>query len=104
MKKPGDDPARRAFGKALRLLALSYPVSGVALLVAAYFQSVGQARQALLLTLGGILLIKLPVLLLASHWAGLNGIWASEALSELLLCALALLLLKNSQRVPHPNP
>ena len=89
---------------ALRLLALSYPVSGVALLVAAYFQSVGQARQALLLTLGGILLIKLPVLLLASHWAGLNGIWASEALSELLLCALALLLLKNSQRVPHPNP
>jgi len=76
--------------------------AGGALLVAAYFQSVGQARQALLLTLGGILLIKLPVLFLASHWAGLNGIWASEALSELLLCALALLL-RNFQRGAHPN-
>jgi len=82
---------------ALRFLALSYPLSGVALLVAAYFQSVGRAREALLLTLGGILLVKLPVLLLASHMFALNGIWASEAVSELLLCAVALFMLRNYQ-------
>lgn len=80
---------------ALRLLALAYPVAGVALLVAACFQALGRPRQALLLTLGGALFVKVPVLLLASRWWGLNGIWAAEALSELILCGVALLLLRN---------
>ncbi len=82
---------------ALRLLALSYPLSGVAIVVAAYFQSVGKARNALLLVLGGILLVKLPVLLLASKLFALNGIWASEAVSELILCVVSLLMLRNEQ-------
>lgn len=79
---------------ALQLLALSYPLSGVAVLVAAYFQSVGRARAALLLTLGGALLVKIPVLLLAARLWGTNGIWAAEALSESILCAAALWLLR----------
>jgi len=82
---------------ALRFLALSYPLSGAALVVAAYFQSVGKARNAMLLVLGGMLLVKLPVLLLASNLFALNGIWASEAVSELILCAVSLLILKNEQ-------
>ena len=83
---------------ALRLLALSYPLSGVAILMAAYFQSVGKAQDALWLTLGGILLVKLPVLLLAARLFALNGIWASEAVSELILCIVSLMMLKHFQR------
>jgi putative MATE family efflux protein len=87
---------------ALRLLALSYPLSGVAILVAAYFQSLGLPRNALLLTLGGALLVKVPVLLLAARLWGLNGIWLAEAVSELILCAVALALLQASQpSSPH---
>lgn len=86
---------------ALRLLALSYPFGGVALMVAAYFQSIGKPREAFVLTLGGILLVKLPVLLLASKLFGLNGIWASEAVSELILCTVALLMLR---RYLHTMP
>ena len=52
---------------------------GVAVMVAAYFQSLGKAKDALLLTLGGMLLVKLPVLLLGARLFGLDGIWASEA-------------------------
>lgn len=81
---------------ALRLLALAYPFSGMALIVAAYFQSIGKARQVLFLTLGGIFLVKLPVLLLASNLFGLNGIWGAEAVSELILCMGALLMLKQN--------
>jgi putative MATE family efflux protein len=83
---------------ALRWLALAYPLGGVAILVAAYFQSVGEAKQALAITLGGMLLIKAPVLLLASRMFGLTGIWAAEALSELILSAGALALLRSFQR------
>lgn len=81
---------------ALRLLALSYPLTGVAMVTAASFQSVGRAREALLLTLGGILLVKLPALLLASRLFSLTGIWASEVVSELILCIVSFLLLKNA--------
>lgn len=82
---------------ALRLLSLSYPLSGVAIVVAAYFQSVGRAKEALFLALGGILLVKLPVLLLTSRLFALNGIWASEVVSELILCVVSLMMLKDYQ-------
>jgi len=78
---------------ALRLLSLAYPVSGVWILSAAYFQSTGEAREALALTLGGILLVKLPVLFLASALFAVKGIWASEAASELLLASVSLVML-----------
>ncbi len=82
---------------ALRLLALACPLGGISVMVAAYFQAVGRAREALVLTLGGIILVKLPVLLLSSSLFSLTGIWISEAVSELILCAVALLLLRNYQ-------
>lgn len=87
---------------ALQLLSLSYPVSGISLIIAAYFQSVGKAKEALAITLGGILLVKLPVLLLASRLFSLNGIWVSEAVSELLLGILAMLLLVDAQKKMTP--
>lgn len=82
---------------ALRLLALSYPLTGISLITAASFQSVGRAKEALLLTLGGIILVKMPVLLLASRLFSLTGIWISEAGSELVLCIVSLMMLKNFQ-------
>jgi Na+-driven multidrug efflux pump len=82
---------------ALRLLALTCPLGGISVMVAAYFQSVGRAREALIITLGGILLVKLPVLLLSSNLFSLTGIWISEAVSEVILCVVALLMLRSYQ-------
>lgn len=82
---------------ALRLMAFACPLGGVSLLVAAYFQSIGRARDALIITLGGIILVKLPVLLLASSLFSLTGIWASEAVSEIILCIISLLMLRSYQ-------
>ena len=82
---------------ALRLLALAYPLTGVAMVTAASFQSVGRVKEALLLTFGGIILVKLPVLLLAARLFSLTGIWASEAISELILCIIAFIMLKRFQ-------
>ena len=82
---------------ALRILSFACPLGGVSVMVAAYFQSTGKAREALMIALGGILLVKLPVLLLASKLFALNGIWASEAFSEFILCVVALMMLRNYQ-------
>ncbi|HML20330.1 MAG TPA: MATE family efflux transporter [Aggregatilinea sp.] len=85
---------------ALRLMAFACPLGGVSVMIAAYFQSIGQAREALLLTLGGIILVKLPVLLLASRLFSLTGIWASAAVSEFILGVVAFLMLRAYQRRP----
>lgn len=82
---------------ALRWMALAFPLGGISVLVAASFQSVGKAKEALLITLGGILFVKLPVLLLASRIYSLTGIWVSEAVSELVLCVIALGMLRRFQ-------
>jgi Na+-driven multidrug efflux pump len=81
----------------LRLLALAYPLVGVSMITAASFQSVGRAKDALLLTLGSIILVKLPVLLLGARMFSLRGIWAAEASSELILCIVSCILLKHFQ-------
>lgn len=83
---------------ALRLLALACPLGGMSVLVAAYFQAIGRAKEALLLTLGGIILVKLPVLWLASSLFSLTGIWSAEAVSESMLCIISLLLLRRYQQ------
>lgn len=82
---------------ALILMSLAFPLGGISVLVAAYFQALGNAKGALLITLGGILLIKLPVLLLAAQFFSLTGIWLSEAISEAFLCGIALIMLRNYQ-------
>jgi putative MATE family efflux protein len=84
---------------ALRLMSFACPLVGGSMMVAAYFQSAGRAREALMITLGGIILVKLPVLLLAARFFSLTGIWVSEAVSELILCGVALLLLRHFHRV-----
>ncbi len=82
---------------AMRIMAFACPLAGISVMVAAYFQSTGRAKDALIITLGGIILVKLPVLLLASHLFSLKGIWASEAISEFILCAISLWMLRSYQ-------
>jgi Na+-driven multidrug efflux pump len=88
---------------ALRLMALASPMGGISIMVAAYFQSAGRAKEALMITLGGIILVKLPVLLLSSSLFSLTGIWISEAVSEAILGVIALRMLWNYQRNISPN-
>lgn len=88
---------------ALRLMALASPMGGISIMVAAYFQSAGRAKEALMITLGGIILVKLPVLLLSSTLFSLTGIWISEAVSEAILGVIALRMLWNYQRNISPN-
>jgi len=78
-------------------MSLACPLSSISVMVAAYFQAVGRAKEAVLITLGGIILVKLPVLLLASSLFSLTGIWAAGAVSECILCIISFLMLRRYQ-------
>lgn len=79
--------------EALRVIALSYPLAGVAALIATYFQANGRARPSLVISLGSVLGVQLPVLLLLSL-AGTPWLWTGFPLAALLSAAGAVAVLR----------
>lgn len=89
-----DDPAVRgpATG-ALRVLALAYPLSGIAILVSAYFQAIGRALPSYAISTGSIVVVRVPVLLVFSLF-GVGWLWISFPVAELVAAAAALAILR----------
>lgn len=80
---------------ALRILAVGLACAGVPPLVSAYFQAVGGPMPSYLISIGALLVLKIPAVL-AFSTAGTTGVWTGLALGELLSAAAALALLRRS--------
>jgi putative efflux protein, MATE family len=87
---------------ALGVLALALPIGGVSMVAAAYFQSIGRAGNALIITLGGILVVRLPLLFALSELFGLLGIWGAWPASEAVLCAVSAAMLRRMRSPSAP--
>ncbi|MGN6239328.1 MAG: MATE family efflux transporter [Cellulosimicrobium cellulans] len=77
---------------ALRVLAVGVAVAGIAPLVSAYFQALGRARPSYLVSVGTLVAIKLPLVLLLGP-TGPTGTWAALAAGEVLAAVAALVVL-----------
>lgn len=98
-----NDPHTAATAReALRVIALGLTVSGIAPLTAAYFQAVGRPAPAYLVSIGTLLLIKVP-LIAALGRLGTGGVWAALAAGEVGTAAVALVLLRRL-RFTAPDP
>ncbi|OKJ72795.1 MATE family efflux transporter [Streptomyces sp. CB02460] len=95
-----DPAAVTTAGRALRVIALGLTVAGIGPLVAAYSQSLGRPAPAYLMSIGTLLLVKVP-LIVALGRLGTGGVWAGLATGELATAAVALVLLR---RLSPPNP
>ncbi len=91
-----DDPAVLATAvPALRIIAVGFAVAGVAPLLSAYFQAIGSPRPSYLISVGTLVLIKVPLVLLLGR-LGLTGLWISLPLGELLAAFAAYLVWRSS--------
>ncbi|KAB8165899.1 MATE family efflux transporter [Streptomyces sp. 3MP-14] len=88
-----DAAARPATVEALRIIALSYPLAGVAALAATYFQARERAVPSLVISVGSVLAIQVPVLF-ALSLAGTPWLWAGYPVAALLSAAGALAVLR----------
>jgi putative MATE family efflux protein len=77
---------------ALRITAVGIAFAGVVPLASAYFQSIGQGRPAYLLSVGTLLLVKVPLVLVLGS-AGATGVWIGLALGEVASALAAMFLL-----------
>ncbi|PAU76164.1 MATE family efflux transporter [Halomonas salipaludis] len=92
--------AATALGVRLHLFALF--LDGFIVLAACFFQSMGLGRQAVLITLGNIV-IQVPFLALLPLVMGLNGVWLALPLSNLLLASVVLaMVLRRWRRLEVP--
>ena len=69
---------------ALKYVFAALPVVGIQLIGAAYFQAIGKALPALLLTLSRQGLIFIPLLFLFSNYYGVNGVWLAFPVADII--------------------
>lgn len=67
----------------LRLAMLSLPFVGFQIVTGNFFQSMGNAKVAVLLTLLRQVIILIPLLFILPNYFGLKGIWVSMPISDL---------------------
>jgi putative MATE family efflux protein len=88
-----DQAVRTAATDALRVLALAYPLAGVAILVSAYFQAIGRALPSYVISTGSIIAIRVPFPLVFGLF-GVGWLWISFPVAELVVACAALAILR----------
>ena len=83
---------------ALRYVFMALPIIGIQLIGAAYFQAIGKAKPALLLTLSRQGFFFIPLLFLLPPYIGVNGVWLSFPIADLLSTLVTVYFLNRSIR------
>lgn len=98
-----NDPAIRATAThALRIIALSYPIAGVTTLLSAYFQTLGRARPSYLISIGSIVAVRVPILLIFGAF-GTLWLWISFPAAEAVAATASIVILRRLEpRRPSP--
>ncbi len=79
---------------AIRIYFIAYLPMGFNIISATFHQSLESSREATMISLGRGLIFLIPVLFSLSALFGVNGIWATVPVSEMLTLVMCLFLLK----------
>jgi putative MATE family efflux protein len=71
-------------GRALQIMVIMFPVIGAQVVFSTYFQAAGRGLPSLLLSILREVLLFIPLLLIFSSLFGLDGVWFSRPVSDLL--------------------
>jgi Na+-driven multidrug efflux pump len=83
---------------ALKYVFAALPVVGIQLIGAAYFQAVGKALPALLLTLSRQGLIFIPLLFVLSDYYGVIGVWLAFPIADVISTVVTAYFLNRAVR------
>ena len=88
----------------LRIVFAVFPIVGISLVVANFFQSIGKAKQAIFLSTTRQLIFLVPLILILPTFFGINGIWMSIPISDTISTILAVFLLRRQLKIlKHDN-
>ncbi len=84
--------------KGLRICVFAFPIVGFQMVTSNFFQSIGKAPMAVILSSTRQLLMLIPLLLILPNFYGTEGVFASMPLSDILSSILAFLLLRHEMK------
>ncbi len=73
----------------LRIYASTMPILGVSIIGSNYFQAIGKAKIAMILSLSRQVIILIPMLFILSRTLGLTGVWLAQPMSD-MICAVVI--------------
>ncbi|GHV34057.1 MATE family efflux transporter [Bacteroidia bacterium] len=86
----------------LRWVFMLFPFIGFQIVSSSFFQSIGKANKAIILSVSRQVVLLIPFLLIFPHFWGIKGIWAgislSDGLSVFLAAALIWMEMKNLKK------
>lgn len=84
----GDVALTNLTAHALRIFFAAFPVVGLQVIGATYFQAVGKPIQAAILSLSRQVLLFIPLLLILPNYWGIEGVWRAAPISDCLAVML----------------
>lgn len=89
----------------LRMVFICYPIVGFQIVTSTFFQSIGMAQKAIILSLTRQILFLIPFLLILPKFLGIAGIWLSMPLADFFSTILAAIMLyKQYKEFNRYNP
>lgn len=88
-----DDRMTDMSANAMRIMVAAFPIIGFQMVTSNFFQSIGKALTAAVLSTTRQLLFLIPALLLLPRFFGLAGVWYSMPVSDTISAGLAVFLL-----------
>lgn len=79
---------------ALKITLMAFLVVGLQVCITNFFQSIGVASKAIILSLSRQVIFLIPFIIILTRYYGLNGVWMSFPLSDIAATILAYILVK----------
>ena len=70
------------------------PLIGMSMIGANYIQSIGNAKQAMFLSLLRQVLLLVPMMLILPKFLGLNGVWFAQPTADVISCVVTFLVVR----------
>lgn len=79
--------------RAMRINMMSFPLVGGQIVITNFFQSIGKAKISIFLSLSRQMLFLLPLLITLPPHFGLDGVWMSMPLADVISCVVAAIII-----------
>ena len=89
--------------KGMRLVVGMFPLVSLSMVIGNFFQSIGQPKQAIFLSLSRQVVFLIPSLWILPMFLDIAGVWVSFMVSDFLASAVAIILLLNFIKKNRPH-
>ena len=86
----------------ISIYTFTLPITAITILGTVYFQSIGSAKISMFLSLLRQVIILIPVILVVPRIYGLNGVWSSQPIADIIaMIIVGIFLLKEFKKVKN---